>query len=418
MVHDIDKIKKYLEENVAHYQINIVDKESIEIQINDNDIKNSKTTKAQAYEITIYVEDKGKVKRIMQSFTDPSIKNMQSLIELAKASEPLEYFYGLPKQSKFSKVSFDKDILNTDRIKDHFNILKQRCKDYKVSDARISVSSSNISLLNSNGIDSSFKSSSYSSFVCLVGGSDAYEDISLGRAANDDEFEDMLNVAISKYEDFKKSTKLKEKKLSVVLKPDVINQLLSYAYIPNLYATNIEHKRSFLNFEDIGKKLTKTNISFVDDPFMKDSIMESFDFEGNKTFKKPIIDNGILSTPLTDFNLSKKFKLQNTANSSSINSVAFSNLELDGDEQDYNKAIIIDSVLGAHTSNSITTDFSVSVDKAYFVDGSKRTPVKDFFISGKVKDVLNSAYFVDKKEFRGDILTKSLLSKDISIILE
>jgi len=415
---NLNEIIKYLQENTHDFQIIIGDSDNVVLQLNDNQLKSSKSTSTKVYEITVYVEHNSKIKRATQSFTNPSIDLIKMLIDIAKASEALDYFYGLPKKKDYDKASFDKNIINVDKVKDHLDIIRDKCKGLKIADSKVAVSLANINLITSQGIDSEYKSSSYSSYVSLVNGSDAFEDISFGRFAKDKEVEQMCDNVIKKYGDFKNAVKLKNNKIPVILKPDVINSLMNYAYIPNLFATNIEHKRSFLSFDDIGKELTKTKLSLIDNPFMKDASSEAFDYEGNKAYRKQIIDQGIFKTPLTNFNISKKYDLINTASASSVNSVAFSNIELQGNDSEYKDAVIIESVLGAHTSNTITTDFSVSVDKAYLIEDGKKIPVKDFFISGKMKNVLNNALFTDKQEFRGDILTKSILSEDISIIIE
>lgn len=408
---------KYLQNNTDNFQIVSSLSESANYLIENNKMKISTKKTNNYYNVIVYLKDGLKYRRASKNFTSFNQDDLKHLISVAKSSDVLNYFHGLPKKSKYKSLNYDKNIFDISKVKDHFDIILSECNDVNLSSGKVSTSMTKSRIINSNGIDHESIDTGYYAYIDLVRKSNYGDYIDSSFIPKSNKITKLCSMTKSKLFDFENTKKLKQTNLPVILNQDVLSSLLDYTLLPNFMGYNIENKKSFLNFNSIGTQLLKNKINIIDNPILKDSpYNDSIDFEGNKTLKTNIVKDGVFTNALTDFNLSKEYGIKNTASSTSLSSVDFSNVLIDGESTDYKKAIIVESVLGAHTSNSTTTDFSVNVDKAYFYDNGKLSPVSDFFISGKMLDVLNAAKFVNESKRRSNFKSKDLISKNIKIV--
>ena len=107
---------------------------------------------------------------------------------------------------------------------------------------------------------------------------------------------------------------------------------------------------------------------------------------------------------------------------SSTPSVGFTNLKLDFKDvvkvSDIQDGIIVDNVMGAHTANPITGDFSVEVLNAFEIrNGEIANPIKKGMISGNIFEIMKDAKAVDS-EIRqvGSCITPQILADNLRII--
>lgn len=110
-----------------------------------------------------------------------------------------------------------------------------------------------------------------------------------------------------------KKDSLETKKYDIVLSKSVSSNILS-SIIPMISSANIRQRISCLQ-DKIDKKVFSSRINIVEDPTNKKYPGYSkFDNEGTKTYKKQIIENGVLKTYLYDIKEAKEKGLESTGN--------------------------------------------------------------------------------------------------------
>ncbi|HEQ78269.1 MAG TPA: TldD/PmbA family protein, partial [Euryarchaeota archaeon] len=143
------------------------------------------------------------------------------------------------------------------------------------------------------------------------------------------------------------------------------------------------------------------------------------DDEGKATEKKVLVDKGVLKEFLYDCYTAKKEGRESNGSASrgsysSLPKVGASNFILSCKESSTIDAeLVINGLIGAHTSNSITGDFSVEVSNAYLKD----KPVKKAIISGNVFELIKniSAFGKDKKQF-SKVVSPSIEFENIRVV--
>ncbi|OED30650.1 TldD/PmbA family protein [Methanosphaera sp. WGK6] len=197
-------------------------------------------------------------------------------------------------------------------------------------------------------------------------------------------------------------------------------------------ALNSENKqRGRSKFKDsLGELIASENFNLVDDGTIPGALRSSIaDDEGTPTEKTILIDEGVLTNFIYDTYHAKKDEsdVTTTANAiragySSVPSVGFTNLKLNFKElvdiSDISNGIIVNSVMGAHTANPITGDFSVEAMNAFEIrNGSIENPIKKAMISGNIFDIMKDVKAING-EIRqlGSCITPKILADNLRVI--
>ncbi len=154
----------------------------------------------------------------------------------------------------------------------------------------------------------------------------------------------------------------------------------------------------------LGQKIAADIITLIDDPMREGCPMQtSFDGEGVATYKKNVIQNGMLETFLYDLSTADKDGRESTGNgqrgsySTSVGIAPYSFYIEAGDEslesleKKVGEGIYITEFKGMHAGcNSVTGDFSIE-SAGYLIQGGKRTgAVKSFTVAGNFFELLRS----------------------------
>ncbi|MBN1376870.1 TldD/PmbA family protein [Candidatus Woesearchaeota archaeon] len=414
-----EKYIKKLKKETGHFQLNAVTNENCELNFEGKSIKNFRHGNSTDFFLKVYIG-----KREGSSYSSVLDDNLiNNAIKTAENSPEKEYFYGLPKPRSYRfKSGQDAKLRNMD-IKDMVNISKRIIK--KINKKKVILNSgslilnkSKIRLINSNNIDVTDEGLNFGVNI-EASSSDSisdYEDYYF-----DNKFFDAGKTADNvnrKVMEFLKASGLNKKADVVIIRPKALVSLLNYGFLPNLRGDNYEKNKSLFSGK-MNKKILDKNITIIDDNSLKGGInSEKCDYEGTPSMKTVLISKGILKNVIFDYNTALHNNKKSTSNSS-LFGIDFSNVIIKGDNiKEPDNAIIIDTIMGAHTSDSITTDFSVHVQKAYLKDKDKLIPVTDFMISGSVTDLLNkSVGFAGKEEQREGIYTKSLVTEGVNVIV-
>jgi len=198
---------------------------------------------------------------------------------------------------------------------------------------------------------------------------------------------------------------------------------LVYTFANALNADNVQRGRS-VYADKIGDEVLSSSLNVYDDGTLKKGLNSAqSDGEGVPSQKTTLVQNGVLKNFIYDLYTSRKGKVQSTGNGSrssfaDMPSVGFSNLILDFEElnevSDVNRGLIVKDLLGAHTANPISGDFSVETMNAFYIkEGEIAYPVKKAMLSGNVFNALKNAKASSMKtrQIGPFILPKIIVSK-------
>lgn len=263
-------------------------------------------------------------------------------------------------------------------------------------------SSSTTYILNSNGVEMEENSTSVSAyFEALAKDNDVSSAYEFGTSRYFDlDMPDIGKKASILAKESLNGTSIESMQTIVLLRPKAISDLLSSAFVPSVDAESVQKGRSVLAGK-VGEKVTGENISIIDDGLLAGGMGTSIsDDEGTPSKKTELITGGVLNTYLYDSYTAGKDNVESTGNGirnsySSTPGIGITNLLFETDSYDVigdtAHGIIIDTIIGAHTANSITGDFSVECRNAFLVEHGEITkPIRSLMISANIFDVLNN----------------------------
>ena len=182
----------------------------------------------------------------------------------------------------------------------------------------------------------------------------------------------------------------------LVLSPLALAELLEAVLLPALVGRNVHAGRSRLAGR-IGETILDPRLSLYDDPHRPMGPGAAwFDAEGVPTHRLDLVRNGVLAGFAYDLRTAYRYGATTTGSAvrggfGGAPTTGFHTLVLEGPVTDVmtDEAIYVRSVVGAHTANTITGDFSVEVSNPSFVaDGAFTTPVRTAMWGGNVFDLL------------------------------
>ena len=171
--------------------------------------------------------------------------------------------------------------------------------------------------------------------------------------------------------------------------------LLSAIFVPALSGRNVLQGRSKLAGR-IGETVTSPVLSLYDDPHRKRAGGSTwFDAEGTPTSRLDFVRDGILTTFAYDLKTAYRADKESTGSAirggfAGLPAIGHHNFVVDGkrDELFDEPAIYVHSVVGAHTANPMSGDFSVEMSNPFRVkDGGLSEPIRGAMISGNFFDL-------------------------------
>ncbi len=215
-------------------------------------------------------------------------------------------------------------------------------------------------------------------------------------------------------------------KCPAVIRNSTVSELIDFLS-SSFSAEEIDKGRSMLS-GFFGQTVFPKYLNLIDDGLLKDGYCTSqFDGEGVPSKKTYLIREGQLKEPLSNLYYSKKNKLSLTGNSSrgikSPPSIQISNLYLkpglktlsqlyDGISQ----GILITDLMGMHTANPVTGDFSLGASGILIEKGKLTRPVKGFAVAGNIIDLFkNITDLGNDLKFSGNVGAPSIRIGEISV---
>jgi PmbA protein len=120
-----------------------------------------------------------------------------------------------------------------------------------------------------------------------------------------------------------------------------------------------------------------------------------WDAEGTPTRRIDFIREGILDTFAYDLKTAYRYGRESTGSAvrggfGGLPSIGCHNFVVDGKRDDLSdeRAVYVHNVIGAHTANPMSGDFSVELANAFWMeDGELETPIRSAMLSGNVFDL-------------------------------
>lgn len=162
----------------------------------------------------------------------------------------------------------------------------------------------------------------------------------------------------------------------------------------------------------VGEVVANEVVTLTDDPFSKENPMRtSFDAEGVATYKKHVIENGVLKTFLYNLSSAKADSVESTGNaskasySSSVGTSPYC-FHFEAGEKTLSElfeaigeGIYVTEMKGFHAgANAVTGDFSIESAGFMIRDGKKAEAIKEFTVSGNFFELLKQI-----KEFSNEV---------------
>ena len=146
-----------------------------------------------------------------------------------------------------------------------------------------------------------------------------------------------------------------------------------------------------------GQNIAADIVTITDDPMREGCpVQTNFDDEGVATYKKTVVENGVLKTMLYDLTTAIKTGKETTGNGRRGGNIAPYNFGICAGSETLDElfakagdGIYVTGVKGLHAgANAITGDFSVESEGFIIKDGKKTGPVKSFTIAGNFFNML------------------------------
>ena len=216
---------------------------------------------------------------------------------------------------------------------------------------------------------------------------------------------------------------IENKKYNCLLKQDVVEEILSEIIDAlSLKAVNL----NLSLFKDrIGERVFSDKITLTEDPYNEKYITRYlFDEEGNKTYKKNIVENGILKLFIS--NNKEAGKNSSISTSNAFDEIGVRNLVLVPGEKEEDEIIakekevlIITDIAGAggQAIDIVSGNISLLVNGFYVVNGKINSYFEQAIMTTSIKELFNNVLEVSSTvRYSNEIVrSPSLLISDIII---
>ena len=433
MIHEIaDKCVKEVEKLSDAWEIYIANTESIEVESKKDILSFAKEEIDSGVGIRI-IKD-GKIGFAYTSDLDKIPQTAKKALDNAKLNKVDEnYEFASVEKVSDVKGTYDKkyDDLSLDECCGFLENIIERAKENKcdISSTGFSASKGEELILNSNGVSIYDEGTGFSGGLSVNIEKDgqiatAY-DYTASRHLNL-EYEKLTDDVCKLAHDSLNPKSIETKDCDVILDYYAASGLLS-TFIQGFNSENVLRGRSILH-DKIGSEITNTDLSIIDNPLLEGGMgTAKADGEGTASKKTVLVEDGILKSFLYDIYTANKAGEESTSNGYrgsylTTPDVSPSNLEFDFkthvglDEID--SGIITTSVLGAHTANPISGDFSVEANNAFIIENGEITDsVKKAMISGNIYELMGSCEGVKSEiKQKGSFIIPKILVHDLKVI--
>jgi PmbA protein len=183
----------------------------------------------------------------------------------------------------------------------------------------------------------------------------------------------------------------------ILLSPLAYAELLGSVFIPALNGRNVHAGRSRFA-ESLGQPVTVPLLSMYDEPLLPGANGSvSWDAEGMPTHRIDFIRDGVLEAFAYDLKTAYRYGKTSTASAvrggyGGSPGIGHHNFIVDGKRSSITaeRAVYVHSVVGAHTANPMSGEFSVELSNAFWMEGGEfEEPIRSAMLSGNVFSLHN-----------------------------
>ncbi len=302
----------------------------------------------------------------------------------------------------------------------------------KVRKAEVSAGSGNTTIINSKGVNISYRSSYYSAHVTTLaedkGDSQMGWDFSSSRRRSDVHLPTIGNQAAARAIELLGSRKISSVRVPVILSPQVAVDFLDILSA-SLSSEAVQKQRSFL-IGKVGQTIISRMVDIIDDGTMAwRSGTKPVDDEGVPTMNKPLISGGSLQGYIYNTYTAKKDGVSSTGNATragfkSLPGVGVTNIYIKAPDSSSGNGLVtslprgihILGAMGVHMANPISGDFSVGISGRWIENGESLYPVKEAVMSGNILDMFKKVEALGNDlTFYGNTGSPSVLIGDMEI---
>lgn len=370
-----------------------------------------------------------------------STNDDSGLERIAKLAASLSSFgdlenFTLPADTRAAFDPYDPAIENfdiRDEIKNCESVIDELSGRFPgvMVDMGVTSSAGTVRLMNSAGVDISYRESYYSASVSatlvLPDGTriETWEGESHTKPAS---FSHMAGLIAEKLEHAMTSCRMESGMYPVILPPAAFGSMLGLV-ISGFSAVPVWKGVSPMAGKQ-GTRVFNEKLTVKDNPLIKDSPYSiPFDAEGVNVAEKFLVRNGVVDKFIADLKYAEKLGIAPTGNASrgysSLPGPSFTGIEVDPGSEPHEsiitsikKGIVAHQFIGLGQSNTITGDFSASLDLAYLVEDGKITGrLKDCMISGNIIDLLaGEIHMSSNRERKGSSMLPWLMLPQVNIV--
>lgn len=301
----------------------------------------------------------------------------------------------------------------------------------RIRKASASFAESEMVILNTNGSEVAYRSTACSSSIEVVaedkGESQAGSEFDVNRFYRKLKIEEVGRKAAQRALDLLGAKHLESVRSPAILETTVAQDFLSML-ASGFSSESVQKKRSLL----IGKldtEIVSPVITVLDDGLLEGGLGTApSDDETVPMRKKSVIEKGRLAMFLYNTYTANRDKTVSTGNGmrggfKGLPGVGVTNLYIEPGKTSLEsliasleRGLFVTEVMGMHTANPISGDFSVGATGFWIEKGKKAYPVREITIAGNILDVMKHVDVVGSDlRFSGRIGSPSLLIKELSI---
>ena len=433
MIYELsEKAKKAVENNCDAYEIFIENSKAIELDSLKDELNFAKEEIELGIGIRVIKDNK--LGFAFTSNIDKIDTIAKQAIENTKLSKTDEnYAFAESQKVKNVKKVYD-DKFNKLSLDEYVEVLKNTItkaseNGCEVTGANLAASEEQSLILNSNDVSIENKQTGFGLSLSVTIQKDG--EIATAYNSQSSRFFDMNpNKLADEVCDLAKSSlntkPIETNDYDVVLDYYAAVGLLS-TFINAFDGENVNRGRSILK-DKMGQEISNPSLSIIDNPLLEKGLLSSkCDGEGSASRKTDLIKDGVLNSFIYDIYTANKTNVETTSNGLRGSyltqpQIAPTNLEFKFDKlknlDEIESGVLTTSVLGAHTANPISGDFSVEASNAFKIEnGDVNEPISKAMISGNIFEIMKNVEGL-KSEIKqyGPYIIPKLLVHDLRVV--
>jgi len=215
-------------------------------------------------------------------------------------------------------------------------------------------------------------------------------------------------------------------KCPAIFRNSVVAELLEFLS-PSFSAEEIDKGRSMLARKQ-GERIFSEQVTLIDDGLLAGGFATSpFDGEGIPSSRNTLVDGGFMAGALYDLYYAKKYGKKPTGSSNrgikAPPSIGVSNFFMQPGRKTpdqlmdgISKGILITDLMGVHTANPITGDFSLGASGILIENGKLTRPVRGFAVAGNILELFRRMTDISNDlRYFGSVGAPSVRVSEISV---